>query len=148
MEKPRSTYIALTETQIADWREALTRTYRPENNGGHAIPEFTTALAHVNTLCDMAVSSLHYAEEIHSWVFPMNKTTPVVIAEEGLLAAERHLREHCEEYENGTPLGSHSNFIRNLLSLALRASGIEPQMPPLLPYQPSEIAGADRHAIP
>ena len=54
---------------------------------------------------------------------------PCEITDEGLLAAEKYLREHSEEYDNRAPLGSHRRLIATLLSEALRASHITFRMP-------------------
>ncbi len=49
---------------------------------------------------------------------------PCEITNEGLLAAERYLREHLQEYDRSAPLGSHGRFIAGLVSEALRASRV------------------------
>ena len=59
----------------------------------------------------------------------VGRARPCKITSEGLLAAENYLREHLEEYDSGTPLGSHRRFIASLLSEALRASHVNFRMP-------------------
>lgn len=49
----------------------------------------------------------------------------VHITNNGLLAGERYLREHSEEFDDGTREGSHSRFIRSLVLEVLRASCID-----------------------
>ena len=53
----------------------------------------------------------------------------VQITSEGLLAGERYLREHIEEYNDGTREGFHVDFIEDVVSQALRASRVEFLMP-------------------
>jgi hypothetical protein len=59
------------------------------------------------------------------------------ITADGLLAGERYLRSHTEEYNDGTRDGFHVDVIKELVSSVLRASevaflmpGEPPNMPP------------------
>lgn len=61
--------------------------------------------------------------------------------------ADECLREHCEEYDDGTPLGTHDRLIKNILEAALRASGIVVQMPDVPPSMPRESVALDFGAI-
>ena len=54
---------------------------------------------------------------------------PCEITTEGLLAAEKYLRQHLQGFGSGTPLGFHQRFIASLLSEALRASNVVFRMP-------------------
>lgn len=58
-----------------------------------------------------------------------DKSPSVVLTEEGLLAAEQYLRDHSEEFDDGTKLGAHKRLIRNMVVAALRASHIDVQTP-------------------
>lgn len=49
----------------------------------------------------------------------MNK---IHIPNDGLLAGERYLREHVEEFDDGTQPGFHADFIEDLVSVVLNAS--------------------------
>jgi hypothetical protein len=51
------------------------------------------------------------------------------ITRNGLLAGELYLREHCEEYNDGTKEGFHSEFIHSLVLQVLHASHIAIEMP-------------------
>lgn len=66
----------------------------------------------------------------------MNK---IHITPKGLLAGERYIREHCEEFDDGTRDGSHSYFLRHLVSEVLRASCVDFEMPPSLPLMQGQI---------
>jgi hypothetical protein len=59
----------------------------------------------------------------------MGKET-IHITIHGLLAGEQYLREHSEEFDDGTKDGFHSYFIHTLVSEVLRASCIDFEMPP------------------
>ena len=59
----------------------------------------------------------------------VGRACPCEITDEGLLAAEKYLREHLEEYDSKTALGSHRRFMTRLLSEALRASQVVFCMP-------------------
>jgi hypothetical protein len=54
----------------------------------------------------------------------MGKET-IHITIHGLLAGEQYLREHSEEFDDGTKDGFHSYFIHTLVSEVLRASCID-----------------------
>ncbi len=54
----------------------------------------------------------------------VGRARPCEITNEGLLAAEKYLRERLEEYDSRTALGSHRRFIAGLLAEALRASHV------------------------
>lgn len=54
---PRGTYIPLTRHQVEEWREELLRFHEYLESGAEVTGE-------LNRLCDMAVNSLLYAEEI------------------------------------------------------------------------------------
>ena len=62
----------------------------------------------------------------------VGRAQPCEITNEGLLAAEKYLREHLDGYANGTPLAER-RFIASLLSEALRASQIAFRMPSEFP---------------
>lgn len=40
----------------------------------------------------------------------------VFVTEGEILAGEKYLRENCDEFDDGTPQGTHKNFIVNLLT--------------------------------
>ena len=48
----------------------------------------------------------------------------IEITIDGLLAGERYLREHSEEFQDGTKDGFHADFIRALVLEVLQASRI------------------------
>ena len=59
----------------------------------------------------------------------VGRAHPCEITNEGLLAAEKYLRQHLDGYGSGTPLGSHRRFIASLLSEALNASHVVFRLP-------------------
>lgn len=65
--KPQSTYVPLTREQIEDWREVLAKKYGALSAAASS-PDMGLRLAlartDIDTLCDMAVNSLLYAQEI------------------------------------------------------------------------------------
>ena len=69
------------------------------------------------------------------------------ITSSGITAGERFLREHCENYEDGTAIGTHSRFIQDLLMEVFRASGIALKMQCDMPNEPqssSSVGNSDR----
>lgn len=72
-------------------------------------------------------------------------TNNIRITTDGLLAGERFLRERCDEFQDGTRLGFHSNFVKLLISEILCASGLGLEMP--LDSQPQH-RGQDGEASP
>ena len=69
------------------------------------------------------------------------------ITSSGIMAGERFLREHCENYEDGTAIGTHSRFIQDLLMEVFRASGIALKMQCDMPNEPqssSSVGNSDR----
>ncbi len=64
-----------------------------------------------------------------------------MISFDGLVAGERVLRAHCEEFDDGTPDGTHW-LIRELLTEVLRASGIALETLDRCPDTPASIASA------
>lgn len=52
---------------------------------------------------------------------------------DGLLAGERYLRDHPYNFYDGTPDGTHADFVKALVVEVLCASGITVQMPESLP---------------
>ena len=63
-----------------------------------------------------------------------------MITFDGLVAGEKFLRRNNEEFDDGTPDGTHWRFIRDLLSEVLRASDIALEMPDKPPDRPLTIA--------
>ena len=64
----------------------------------------------------------------------MDTESPILINMDGLLAGERYLREHSEEFDDGTVEGTHVRFIASILSQVFHASHIAFQMPDVPPY--------------
>jgi len=52
------------------------------------------------------------------------------ITYDGLVAGERYLREHCEEYDDGTFDGFHNRIVKGLISEICRVSGLTLEMNP------------------
>ena len=67
-----------------------------------------------------------------------------MITFDGLLAGEKFLRERNEDFNNGTPDGTHWRLIRGLLSEVFRASGITLEMPDRRPDMP-EMSSSVTH---
>lgn len=59
-----------------------------------------------------------------------------------LVAGARVSRAHCEEFDDGTPDGTHRRLIRELLTEVFRASGIALEMLDRCPDTPASIASA------
>ena len=59
----------------------------------------------------------------------VGRARPCEITDEGLLAAEKYLRQQVEGFGRGTPLGAHRRFIASLLSEALNASHVIFRLP-------------------
>lgn len=57
----------------------------------------------------------------------MKKT--ILITTDGLLAGERCLREHGYDFQDGTSIGFHIEFVKLLVSEILCASGLAVEMP-------------------
>lgn len=74
--------------------------------------------------------------------------TKIVIKASGLLAGESYLRDHTDEFYDGTPYGFHANFIKSLVSRVLDASGIAFEMPENIPCQPQKTGPLDCSTIP
>ena len=55
----------------------------------------------------------------------------LVVTEDGLLAGERYLVDHCEQFDNGLPEGDffRKKFIQSLLMEIFHASGITLRLP-------------------
>lgn len=52
----------------------------------------------------------------------------------GLLAGERYLRDHPYNFDDGTSLGFHAEFVKAVVSLVLDASCISFEMPADRPW--------------
>lgn len=65
-----------------------------------------------------------------------------MITFDGLVAGEKFLRQHNQEFDDGTPDGTHWLFIRQLLSEVFRASGTALEMPDKRPDTPLMISSA------
>ncbi len=61
-------------------------------------------------------------------------TKTIHITKKGLIAGEQFLRDHTGEFDDGTRLGSHAQFVRKLLLAVFRASHIACDMQ-LKPYR-------------
>lgn len=75
------------------------------------------------------------------------RTPKIIISREGILAGERYLREHSEEFDNGTSDGAHAEFISELLSAVFDASQITAEMPamPLRKHSANGSANCSEH---
>ena len=62
---------------------------------------------------------------------------------QGLVAGEKFLRERNEDFDDGTPDGTHWRLIRGLLSEVFRASGIALKMPGKCPNVPASNSSAE-----
>lgn len=55
----------------------------------------------------------------------MGTKISITLTQEGLIAGERYLREHCDEYDDGTGEGFHIRFIQKLVEQVFHASDID-----------------------
>ena len=65
---------------------------------------------------------------------------------DGIMAGECFLREHSENFDDGTSPGTHANFIKDLLTEVFHASGIALEMlcdTPSAPLSNSSIVNSD-----
>ncbi len=70
----------------------------------------------------------------------------VKITSSGLIAGDKYLREHSEEFDNGTAHGERADFIAGLLSEIFHASHVAFELPRLPLELPPRSGGLTHQA--